>query len=90
MNIRGQINLWQLAVILVSGFITGVIAAANHLIGMQGQISEAIGGVLAMLLVSGITSGVALLSGKPVKEIAEDIVEGVAGKEKGNADRRDP
>lgn len=86
MNIRWQINWWQLAVILVSGGVTGVLAAANHLVGMQGQISESIGGVLAALLVSGITSVIALLSGKPVREIAEDIVEGVAGKEHADVD----
>lgn len=90
MNIRGQINWWQLAVILLSGGITGILAAANHIAGMQGQLSEAIGGVLAMLLVSGITSVAALLTGRPVREIAEEIVENVAGKDKDDADRSDP
>ena len=85
MNIRGQINWWQLAVILLSGSITGVLAAANDVIGMQGQLSEAVGGVFAMLIVSAITSVVALLSGKPAKEIAEDVVESVAGKGKNDA-----
>lgn len=88
-NIRGQINWWQLAVILTSATLTGLMAAGNHLAGMQGQLAESIGGVLAAALVAAITSGVALLSGKPVEEIAQDIVEGVAGKDGEDATHRD-
>lgn len=88
-NIKGQINWWQLAVILTSGGITGILAAASHIGSMQGQLSEAIGGVFAMLLVSAITSVAAMLSGRPVKEVAEDIVNKVAGKDDDDAARSD-
>lgn len=88
-NIRGQINWWQLAIVLLSGILTGVIAAANHIAGMQGQLAESIGGILAGALVAAITGGVAMLSGKPVQDIAEDIIDGVRGKDDEGAPRSD-
>lgn len=73
-NIRGHINLWQFLGVLLSALLTGVIAAGHHIIGMQSQLTDSLGGVLAGALVAAITGGLALLSGKPVEDIAEDII----------------
>ena len=82
-NIRGQINLWQFAAVLLSALLTGLLAAGHHIIGMQGQLAESIGGVLAAALVAAVTGGLAMLSGKPVDEIAQDII----GKDEDDAPR---
>lgn len=88
-NIRGQINWWQLAFILVSATLTGLIAAGNHVAGMQGKLAESIGGVLAAALVAAVTSGVAMLSGRPVEDIAEEIIDEMRGKDDDGAPRSD-
>ena len=73
-NIRGQINLKQFAFVLLSGLLTGLVAAGHHIIGMQPQLSESIGGILAGAFVAAIAGGLAMITGKPVEDIAQDIV----------------
>lgn len=73
-NIRGQINVWQFAAVIVSALLTGLVAAGHHIIGMQSQIADSIGSVLAAAFVAAVAGGIAIISGKPVEDVAEDII----------------
>ena len=78
MNIRGQINWWQLLIVILSGLVTGMIAAGQYLVTNKAELDAIFGTFLAGAVISGITGVMAMLSGKPAKEIAEDIAEDVA------------
>lgn len=63
---------------LLSGLVTGAIAAGQYLVTNKAELDAIFGAFLASAVVSGITGVMAMLSGKPAKEIAEDIAEDVA------------
>ncbi len=77
MNIRGHVNWWQLLIVILSGLVTGAISAGQYLVTNKAELDAMFGTFLAGAVISGITGVMAMLSGKPAKEIAEDIAEDV-------------
>lgn len=90
MNIRGQINWWQVLLVILSCLVTGMLAAGQYVVNNRAELNAIFGTFLAGAVVSAITAGMAMLTGKPPKEIAEDIAESITGKDSDSAKPGNP
>lgn len=81
MNIRGQINWLQLLVIIIAGGLAGLVAFLEFVASNQVEISKLIGPFLTSVVVSGVATALSMFSGKPLKEIANDIAESATGQD---------